>query len=193
VYNQDTDKAIWATYDKQLIGWNAQFLGNDKQAFDKASDQTISSKYGTGFTYISEAPIKKITSPEIDVAKDTIVDGERILELCVTPKRNVNRLDVFTGDTKVLRASVNGQPFSDHYLNNRRNGKLVTHYISKNNYTEIELAFPSNEVLELLFYESSNDLLQHKQFSVPTRPTESIPMPFVLNDAIMTTKTMTFE
>jgi len=45
----------------------------------------------------------------------------------------------------------------------------------------------------LTFYEASNDLLSHPEFTVPPRPVENIPMPFVLNDAILTVKKVTFE
>ncbi len=193
VYDQDNNKAMWATYDEKLIGWNSQFLETDKKISENNNNQTISSKYSTGFSYTAEAQVKKISLPDIEVSNDTIIDGERILEVCITPNRNVNRLDVFTNDIQISKAALNGQTMSDHYLKNRRNGKLVTHFISKNDYTEIALSLPLDQKLELSFYESSNDLLQNNLFSVPQRPDMSIPMPFVLNDAIMTFKTLSFD
>jgi hypothetical protein len=77
-------------------------------------------------------------------------------------------------------------------LENRGN-RLITHYITNNDFTEIEMQFPKDSVLELSFYEASNDLLTHPDFSVPKRPDTSIPMPFVLNDAILTIKTLRFD
>ena len=82
---------------------------------------------------------------------------------------------------------------SDYFLENRRYGKLITHYISDNDFTEIELRIPKQETLELKLYKASNDLLTNSLFSVPNRPKNSIPMPFVLNDAILVTKTVKFE
>lgn len=193
VYDIDAESANWATYDKQLIDWNAQFFGDRLQEVDKSQIKTIASKYGSSFTYTSEAPAKALKYPEIDVVIDTLIGADRHLEICVAPQRPVNRLDVFTNDTPISAATVNQIPLSEHYLNNRRNGKLVTHFISNNDYTELALIYPKDAILELVFYESSNNLLNHPQFSVPDRPDTSIPMPFVLNDAIMTIKTLRFE
>ncbi len=189
IYNADNDTSVWGTYDQQLIGWNAQFLGNDKR---KPEAETLFSKYRTKLNYISDAPKKDIALPRIDMVKDTVIGEERIIELCVTPKRNVNRLDVYTNATPVNAATVNRIPLSPYFLQNR-NSRLITHYITNNDFTELELSFPKDSVLELSFYEASNDLLTNKEFSVPQRPETSIPMPFVLNDAILTIKTLKFE
>ncbi|MEM8848379.1 MAG: hypothetical protein AAGD17_14870, partial [Bacteroidota bacterium] len=64
---------------------------------------------------------------------------------------------------------------------------------SDNDYTELEVNFPKDSILELTFYESSNDLLTNPLFTIPERPKNSIPMPFVLNDAILLIKTLKFE
>ncbi|MEC8830802.1 MAG: peptidase M28, partial [Bacteroidota bacterium] len=113
-------------------------------------------------------------------------------ELCITPNRNVNRLEVFTNPIKLKKASVNRIELSPYFLENR-SSRLVTHYITNNNFTELQLEFPKDSVLELTLYEASNDLLTHPDFSIPERPKTSIPMPFVLNDAILMIKTLRFE
>lgn len=192
VYDADKDSAVWATYDKQLIGWNGQFLKDKSEPSASAGFNTLASKYGSGFTYTAKAPKKEIAIPWIDTVKDTLIDDNRILELCVTPKRNVNRLDIYASPLVFNAVKVNNIPLSENYLKKRRK-KLLTHYISNNDYTELELTFPKDSVLELTFYESSNDLLSNPEFTVPKRPDNSIPMPFVLNDAILVTKTLRFE
>ncbi|MCL6274557.1 M28 family peptidase [Muricauda sp. 2012CJ35-5] len=193
VHNTDNDNAMWATYDHSLIDWNNQFLGDTKKAPTEADFKTLSSKYLSRFSYIREIPKKDIAAPWIDTVRDTVIGDQRILELCVTPKRNVNRLDVYTNEgIEISSAKVNGIALSEAFLARRRS-KLVTHYISNNDYTELEISFPKNEKLELSFYESSNDLLSHSEFTIPERPKNSIPMPFVLNDAIMVIKTETFD
>ena len=192
LYNADDDSAIWATYDHRPIAWNSQFLENAKGTTPQKGFKTLSSKYLTRFTHIADAPKKTIAVPWVDTVKDTVIGAERILELCITPKRDVNRLDVYTNTIKLNSAKVNNIALSDHYLEKRKN-KLVTHYISDNHYTELGLSFPKDSILELTFYEASNDLLTHSEFTVPERPKNSIPMPFVLNDAILVTKTVRFE
>lgn len=192
VYNADTDTATWATYDNSPIDWNNQFLGDTKHKPSTEEYETLSSKYRTQLTYIADAPKKNIAIPWIDKVKDTIIGDARVLELCITPKRDVNRLDVYTNPITLQNAKVNRIPLSEHFLETR-NSKLVTHYITNNDFTELELTFPKDSVLELSFYEASNDLLTHPDFSIPKRPESSIPMPFVLNDAILTIKTLRFE
>ncbi|WP_437399195.1 M28 family peptidase [Flagellimonas lutimaris] len=189
VYNADTDSTLWATYDNVLIDWNGQFLGDDKR---KPKAETISSKYRTNLNYIADAPKKDIQLPYIDTVMDTIIGENRLIELCITPKRNVNRLEVFTNPMDITAAKVNRIALPAHFLENR-GSRLITHYITNNDFTELQLEFPKDSVLELTLYEASNDLLTHPDFSVPKRPRTSIPMPFVLNDAILTIKTLRFE
>lgn len=193
VYDADKKTAKWSTYDKVLIDWNGQFLGEDRQVPQKLSNQTISSKYNSGFSYVSQAPLKNLRAPAIETGRDTIIGNERLLEICISPQRNVNRLDIFTNEVSITKAVANGAPLPEYFLKNRRKGKLLTHYISDNAYTDLELRIPKADVLELTLYESSNDLLTNPQFSVPPRPEHSIPMPFVLNDAVLITKTVRFE
>lgn len=189
VYNADENSSQWATYDHELIGWNGQFLGDDKR---KPEAKTISSKYRTDLNYVADAPKKDIPVPYIDTVMDTIIGANRVIELCITPKRNVNRLEVFANPVEFSKAKVNRIELSSHFLENR-SSKLVTHYISNNDFTELQLEFPKDSVLELTLYEASNDLLTHPDFSIPERPKNSIPTPFVLNDAILTIKTLRFD
>ena len=193
VLDVDNNTAQWATYEHMVSDWTAQYIAATRKVPEKLAGRTISSKYASGFTYVSTAPIKEITPPKIEKTKDTIIGNERILELCITPQRDVNRLEIFTNDIALSEATVNNIELSDHYLANRAKGKLITHYISNNDYTELQLAFPKEVKLELTLYEASNDLLKNSQFMVPERPEDNIPMPFVLNDAILVTKTVTFE
>ena len=193
VLDTDTHTAQWATYEHVISDWTAQYIGDTKKIPKKLADKTISSKYSSGFSYVAEAPIKEIASSKIDIGLDTIIGNERILELCIIPQRNVNRLEVFTNAVEIKKAVVNRLELSPYYLANRRNGKLITHYISNNEYTDLRLTLPKNEKLELTLYEASNDLLYNAHFTVPERPDHLIPMPFVLNDAILLTKKLTFE
>ncbi len=193
VLNSDTNTAQWATYDKVLIDWNQQFLGADKSIPAKLSERTISSKYGSGFSFVAKAPMKDIDAPEVETVRDTIIGDERLIDLCITPKRAVNRLELFTNNVPITAATVNSIVLSDYYLANRKRGKLLTHYISNNAYTDLQLRVHRDSILELTLYEASNDLLQNNQFTIPERPENSIPMPFVLNDAVLVTKTIKFD
>ena len=193
ILNADTKVAHWATYENVVAEWTGQYVkpADEKENINK--QQTLSSKYSTSFTYITSAPLKEIASPIVEKTKDTIIGDNRVLEICITPQRSVNRLELITNDIALSKASVNQVALSPYFLANRRNGKLITHYISDNQYTELALEFPKDAVLEISLYEASHDLLTHPAFTIPARPDDNIPMPFVLNDAILVTKTLRFE
>lgn len=193
LYLLDTDskESKWTSYDRQLTPWTAPYLiKEDGQALD---ERTLSSKYGTSFSLAAAAPIKAVDPPLVVTLKDTVIGRERIIGLRVVPQRHVNRLEVHTNDISLTNATVNGLQLSEYYLSARKGTKLLTHYISDNESTELELTFPAGERLELTLYEASNDLLDHPLFTVPQRPANQIPKPFVLNDAILVKKTVHFE
>jgi hypothetical protein len=194
VYILDADKntAQWATYDHVLSSWTSQYVDVNKAQPKNPNYDALSSKYGTGFSYTSEAPVKKIASPKIETTIDTIIGDHRKLEICITPQRNTNRLEIFTNDVDVIKANINKIELSEFYLKNRKNNKLITHYVSNNDYTELQITIPKGSALELTLYEASNDLLNNPLFTVPPRPEDNIPMPFVLNDAILISKKITF-
>ena len=191
ILDADAKTAKWATYDSYLTNWTAQYIDETKTTTNKIANTTISSKYNSNFNYVANAPIKDIAAPKIEKTLDTIINNKRHLKICVTPQRNVNRLNIYKNNVNLISATVNGVPFSNYTLLDTTR-KLATHYITNNNYTEINLVLEPNTPLELTFYEASNDLLTNKSFSIPARPKEEIPMPFVLNDAILIIKTIQF-
>lgn len=193
VYNADKNTAQWATYENELSDWTTQFIGADKTVPKELNNIMISSKYRSSFTFVANAPSKNILAPTIETTKDTIIGENRHLEICIKPQRNVNRLDLFTNEVLLTKATVNGIALSDYFLENRKKGKLVTHFISNNDDTEVTLILPKNEKLTLTLYESANDLLSNTQFTIPARPKDNIPMPFILNDATLLIKTVNFN
>ena len=193
VLDANTEKAIWATYEHVISDWTANYLTDADEVDGLLSENTISSKYGSRFTFTEEASLKAIPTPNIEVQLDTIIDNIRKLRVCITPQRHINRLEVFTNNTTILKADVNSVPLSDYYLKNRKGNKLITHYVSDIQYTELNLEIPKESTLELTVYEASNDLLESPEFNIPKRPEHTLPMPFVLNDAILTIKKISFE
>ncbi|WP_299319279.1 M28 family peptidase [uncultured Maribacter sp.] len=192
VLDTDENKAKWATYEHRPSDWTSQYI-TKKAADTLLSKKTISSKYGSNFTFTNEAPLKNVPKPTIEVQLDTIVNNIRAVHLCITPNRPINRLEVFTNDVDILKADVNGIELSEYFLKNRYGGRLITHYISDKNYTDIMLEVPVEQELELTIYEASNDLLTNGLFTIPKRKENQIPMPFVLNDAILTIQKVKFE
>lgn len=193
VYNVDSQTAVWATHEKILADWTAAYIDESKKTPEALNTRTPSSKYGTNFSYITNAEPKRITPPLVTTTTDTIIGALRYIDMVITPQRPVNRLDLFTKTIAITSAVVNDVPLSDYYLKNRGSGKLLTHHIANNNPTVLQLSFPTEETFELTLYEASNDLLTNPLFSVPARKKNTIPMPFVLNDAVIIIKTISFE
>ncbi|MGB3152266.1 MAG: M20/M25/M40 family metallo-hydrolase [Maribacter sp.] len=193
VLDVDNKEAQWITYENVPSEWTAQYVETKNDVIGKLAKNTIDSKYGSNITYTSEAPLKKINSPKIEILTDTVQNKNRKIELCITPQRNVNRLEIFSNGAPIKKASVNGIELSDYFLENRSRGKLITHFISNNAYTELFLEIPKDSALELTIYEASNDLLENPLFSVPKRPKDNIPMPFILNDAVLTIQKLNFD
>src|SRR5690606_13665363 len=146
VYNADTGKAHWATYDISIDPWVSQYIGENKQQPDQKDK--FSSKYNTGFSFISDAVLKEIKQPEIEKGSDTIINGKRHVEICINPQRNINRLEVFANTKRIDQLEVNGIPFSKEYLKKREH-KLFNHQVSHNMYTDIKLVVPENEKIAL--------------------------------------------
>jgi hypothetical protein len=194
VYMLDADEntAQWATYEHVLSDWTAQFIGEKKKAVSILEGNTISSKYRSKFTYTSEAPLKELPAPLIEKLSDTILGQERRIEIAIRPQRPVNRLEIFTNSVRIYKGSINGIPISEYYLKNRRSVRLATHYISNNDSTILQLWLSKEAELAVTCYEASNDLMKHSSFTIPPRTTDIMPMPFVLNDAVIIKKTVAF-
>ena len=193
VLDAEEEDAFWATYEREPSSWTTSFVGKADQKAASLSKRVISSKYRTPFRYVKEAPLKKILAPGVEIQEDTLLGENRSVRICIRPNRPVNRLDVFTDATFFSEAIINSIPLKEAFLKRRKGGKLVTHYVSDNDNTEIYLTFPKDSTFSLMLYESSNDLLNHEAFTIPQRPPDNIAMPFVLNDAIMTISSCKIE
>jgi len=187
LFDADSGKATWATYNKSPDNWVQQFIEKEKNTKPEVS--RFSSKYGNGFTYIAVAPLKNIPAPIINVLNDTVQDADRMVTFSVVSQRPINRLEITGSKITLLSCRLNGTEISKRFLESKRRGdRLLTHYISNHDSSVIEIRFPKDEKLELQVFEISNDLLTNSQFNIPPRPENTIPMPFVPNDAIIAVK-----
>ncbi|SFR34616.1 Peptidase family M28 [Robiginitalea myxolifaciens] len=192
VLNTDSESAYWTTYDQVLTSWSGAYFKESVSEQVRERFNKLSSKYGSGFSKLSPAPLKTVLASEVKIQGDTTIDGTRNLKLSLVPRRAINRLEIYTNETELQQATVNGIELSEYFLENR-SSRLITHYVSDNDSTYLDLSYPADQPLELTLYEASNDLLDNPQFSVPPRPETEIPKPFVLNDAVMTIQTLSFE
>ena len=191
VLNEDTQSAIWATYDTNLDNWTKNYLGTSPKEAGDEDKLPLFSKYNSSFSYAAKADLKSIVGPSILFNNDTIINARKQYLITITPNRKVNRYDIFANENmdfynfKAKGASLIGWKEQKY----RRNGKkILSYYVVDNEPLQLSFTLDASTKLDMELMESSFDLLENEQFSVPKRPSWMIPTPFVLNDAVVIRK-----
>lgn len=187
VLNEDAQSAIWATYDTNLDDWTKNYLGTSPKEAKEEEKLPLFSKYNSSFSYAAKADLKSIAGPSILFNNDTIVHARKTYLITITPNRKVNRYDIFANENmdfynfKANGATLMGWKDAKY----RRNGKkILTYYVVDNEPLVLSFTLDASTKLDMELLESSFDLLENEQFSVPKRQNWMIPTPFVLNDAV---------
>ena len=190
VYILDTDanKANWATYDSYLDEWTKIYLGENPKSATVLNSNKLYSKYGSQYTFMTEAPLKKIPKPTIEFLRDTVKGNQHLYKIKITPNRSVNRYDIFVNNNvQINNLKANGAQSIDFKSNiaSKTTGKLLTYYVVDNLPLELEFSTLNRQNLDLNLVESSFDLLANSLLKMTQRKPGMIPTPFVLNDAII--------
>ncbi|TXD50064.1 M28 family peptidase [Polaribacter sp. IC073] len=189
VENFDTKTAYYGTYNTTLDSYTAQVFNGDftKGGLENAETK---SKYNTRFKYSKKTAFKNIPTSEINIELDTLIGEKRFLELIVSPKRKINKLEFITKNKLTLQQfKVNDVLVNDGKKYRLESGTFLVYHLG-NNDKEVTLSFTVDvgQELELILNEISYNLLSNKNFHLKPRSEEMMPMPFVTNDAIMTSK-----
>ena len=109
----------------------------------------------------------------------------------ISPNRNVNRYDIFANEKMVFyNLKANGATAlaqkGSLYLRNGK--KLVSYYVVDNEPLELQFSIAVNSIFDMDLMESSFDLLTNPKFRIAKRLPWMMPMPFVLNDAVVIQK-----
>ena len=191
VYNADSKKAVWTTYDINLDPWTKLYLGENPKDASELNKNPLFSKYKSGFTYSVEANVIDLGEPTISFLKDSIGGSQHYYKISITPNRQVNRYDVFANENMTFyNLKANGATALDQkgslYL--RKGKNLVSYYVVDNNPLELQFSVPVNTVFDMDLMESSFDLVSNPKFRIAKRLPWMMPMPFVLNDAVVIQK-----
>jgi hypothetical protein len=188
LYNADTNKANWVTYDTNLDSWTKGYLGENPKQAKTWNDLKLFSKYNSEFTYAAEAPNKGIAKPTITFLQDSVVGFKRYLKIQITPNRKVNRYDIFANENmtffnfKANGVSTLGQKGTEL----ERNGsKLLSYYVVNNEPLVLQFTINKTTVFDMNLMESSFDLMTNPIFAMNQREDWMMPTPFVLNDAVV--------
>jgi hypothetical protein len=191
VYNADTKKAVWTTYDLNLDSWTKMYLGENPKGATELNKNPLFSKYNSGFTYSTEADVKEISEPSISFLRDSIAGSQHYYKIKITPNRPVNRYDVFANEKMTFyNLKANGASALDQKgsIYKRRGKKLVSYYVVDNEPLELQFSIPVNSVFDMDLMESSFDLINNEKFRIVKRLPWMMPKPFVLNDAVVIQK-----
>ena len=192
IFNAETKKANWVTYDTNLDAWTKSYLGNQPKSANFMQEVPLFSKYNSGFTYAAEAPLKELAQPTIEFLKDQINGDKRELKIRITPNRNVNRYDIFASEEMILynfkanEVQTIGQKGAKY--ERKRGKKILSYYVVENEPLEMEFSIDVNAPFEMELLESSFDLMRNPLFPMIKRQNWMMPTPFVLNDAVIIQK-----
>jgi hypothetical protein len=191
LYNADTNKANWLTYDTTLDSWTKGYLGENPKGAKIFNNLKLFSKYNSEFTFCSEAPNKEISKPTITFLKDSVVGFKRYLKIQISPNRKVNCYDIFANEIMTFyNFKANGvTTLGQKGTELERNGKkLLSYYVVNNEPLVLQFTINRATILDMDVMESSFDLMVNPLFSMTPRESWMMPTPFVLNDAIVITQ-----
>lgn len=188
VLNGDTNKAYWTTYDKNLDEWTKKYLGEKPKKASSLNTIKMYSKYGSEFTFMASTTAKNIAKPSILFLRDTIKGNQHIYKIAITPNRKVNRYDIYNlNNSTINNLKANGVFHVDakSKIGGKISNKVLSYYVTDSTPLVIEFSINAKQQLDLKLRESSFDLLTNPSIKVDPRKKGMIPMPFVLNDAVI--------
>jgi hypothetical protein len=188
VLDADKNKAEWATYDTNLDEWTKDYLGESPKKASELNAYPLFSKYNSGFTFMTDAPLKQINIPKIEFLTDSVIGNQRYLKIKITPSRKVNRYDIFADEKMVLQNfTANGVRAlsQDGAEYKRKDTKILSYYGVDNAPLEMQFNISRNAVFDMELMESSFDLMENPLFGMTKRAPWMMPAPFVLNDAVV--------
>ena len=144
ILNADSNKANWATYDTNLDEWTKKYLGDKPKEGSALNSDKLYSKYGSQYTFMADAPLKKLARPTVEFLRDTIKGNQHLYRIRITSNRNVNRYDIFSNnDIQINNLKANGVKSVDFESNiaSKSSGKLLTYYVVDNLPLEMEFLF----------------------------------------------------
>lgn len=188
VYDKDDEKAYWTTYDMKTDEWTNSLLGINPASATALNQESLYSKYGSKFTFMADAPLKKLSSPSIIFLVDTVMGSRRFLKVQIKPNRKVNRYDIFANEKMgISELKANGVKSLEgkSKVFSKKDNKILSYYVIGNIPLEFELTMNNDADFDMNLWESSFDLLSDPGFNIKPRNDWMIAKPFVLNDAVV--------
>lgn len=189
IQNSDTNTSYWASHNKTLDGYTKQYF-NDESKQGGADLMAGKSKYNTSFNYYKKAENKNIRISNIRVNQDTFINNQRNVSFTITPTRNIDKYELYTNtQIELTNFTVNGTLYDKGKAFVANKGTLLIYQMA-NTDKDLTISFTidKNTQPDIVINEISNDLLSHPKFTIRPRSEIMMPMPFVINDAIICTR-----
>ncbi|CAM1351718.1 M28 family peptidase [Tenacibaculum crassostreae] len=189
IQNSITNTSYWASHNKTLDGYTKQLINQDSQ--HRNNDLLAGkSKYGTSFNYYEKADNKDIPLSKIVINQDTITNQKRHISFTITPNRNISKYEFFNNTSiKMSNLTVNGVLFDSGKEFIADEGTLLIYQMSNTDKNlTISFSVDVNSQPNISVNEISYDLLSHEKFTIKPRSEIMMPLPFVVNDAIICTR-----
>ena len=190
----DDGQAYWETYNHVIDDWLREIMGGDMLE-GTHNGVRIDSKYHTDISYHSKAENIELPLSKFKITQDIIIDGLHNIEVKITPQRKVDRIDLLvTNDVEFGLLEVNGEYYSKRNLVfSGVNRKIISYYFTEEDESlTFRFSYYPDFKPEILMYEISYDLIGDSRFNIGKRPKGLIPMPFIINDAIVNVKKLEF-
>ncbi|WP_047788250.1 M28 family peptidase [Tenacibaculum mesophilum] len=186
IQNYDTNTSYWASHNKTLDGYTKQYF-NDESKQGGADLMAGKSKYNTSFNYYQKAENKNIRISNIKINQDTTNNNFRNVSFTITPTRNIDKYELYTNtQIELTNFTVNGTLYDKGKAFTADKGTLLIYQMA-NTDKDLTISFTidKNTQPDIVINEISNDLLSHPKFTIRPRSEIMMPMPFVVNDAII--------
>ena len=198
VYDVDSGNSFYATYNSYLDDWLKSILGENPNTASEIYSGSGSGKYGSKFTYAKKTSKVFVAPSQVYTSKDTVINGEREIHFSIFPQRNVGDMVLkCQKDTPFKRLSFNGQEVlpregEAYPLADRASDYLLSYRLTNREPLEVHLILDSNTDLSFTLLDYSYDLLENNSFGLTSRPKNTMPMPFVNTDALITIQQIEF-
>lgn len=201
LYILDADKkeANWVSYNNYTDIFTKQFLGDNPESGSDMKN-SASSKYRTGYKLNKNTKAIDLPEPIVDIILDTLIGSDRMIKLRIIPQRKINRLEIISNNgIHIKEFEMNGEILKpkkneQYVFTTEKNNHMLTHYFTKENETlNLSFTLPKDEQPELEILEASYDLFTNPEIKtiipkINPRNEIMMPMPFVLNDALIIKK-----
>ena len=128
----------------------------------------------------------------MEIINNRKYSDRNIYRLKISPQRDVNQINLIS-NTKInlLKLAINNEIlYEGKEKTIRARAQMARIYSSNELIFIVDIEIAAQHSLDLSLIEISPNLLESHQFTIPKRPKEYIPKPFVATDSIITKQTI---